>query len=140
MCIESQTLLLLRRLHFQSSAELLYKQAASLLSYSCCCCCYPWGFSLYSIRFFKKVKGKGKGKMSSPASFDLTSPRLKKTIKLRFLFNGHVHAQTFDCGDPGPPPKSAPPTTTPSTSQFRYVSPLSLLDDRFTFLNSINLS
>ncbi|KAK4026736.1 hypothetical protein OUZ56_015762 [Daphnia magna] len=64
--------------------------------------------------------------MSFPASFDLGSPRLKKTIKLRFLFNGHVHAQTFDCGDPGPP-LSAPPTTTPS--QFRTF--------RFTFTSKL---
>lgn len=107
--------------HFQSLAEFLYKQAAvfslgatTYYYYSCRIFnnFYRVQLRLWCVGFLQKDFI-----MSSPASFDLTSPRLKKTIKLRFLFNGHVHAQTFDCGDPGPP-LSAPPTTTPA-SQIR---------------------
>ncbi len=58
--------------------------------------------------------------MSSTAttSASVLSPRLRNTIKLRFLFNGHVHAQTFDCGETAAVPLSAPPYVAASQ---RYV-------------------
>lgn len=74
--------------------------------------------------------------MSSTAttSASVLSPRLRNTIKLRFLFNGHVHAQTFDCGETTPAvPLSAPPYVAASQRYvslvFRYIDTSKSIDD-----------
>ena len=54
-------------------------------------------------------------------SSSVLSPKLKNTIKLRFLFNGHVHAQTFDCGDADVVPLSAPPCVAASQRYVLYI-------------------